>query len=248
MTKTQTTLFCLPYAGGDSRIYRDWPAAFDPRVMVCAPELPGRGKRCGAPAFRDMARATEYLYLELERLAPSRVCLFGHSMGALLAFELAKVIEARRPGMLAHLFVSAHHAPRLKTATRPVHTLEDDALIEALRELGGTPDEVLDSAELMTFLTPTIRADFEMCENYRYRRAAPLAADITALSAIDDRRHSGDRMTDWRFETTGAFESFVLPGSHFFIHSAHAELLSRVRDTLSRVLAWSDAPEQQPIA
>nr|WP_159086277.1 alpha/beta fold hydrolase [Burkholderia mayonis] len=242
------TLFCLPYAGGDSRIYRDWPAAFDPRVAVCAPELPGRGTRCGMPAFRDMTCATEHLYLELQRLEPSRVCLFGHSMGALLAFELARVIEARRPGMLAHLFVSAHHAPRLKTAGRQVHMLDDDALVGELRELGGTPDEVLDSAELMAFLTPTIRADFEMCERYRYRSAASLAVDITALSAIDDRRHSGDRMTEWRSETTGSFESFVLPGSHFFIHSAHAELLDRVRDTLSRVFARSGVPEQQSIA
>lgn len=219
-----TRLFCFPYAGGGASIYRSWVPLVPLHVELLAIQLPGREKR-----FRErpLANIDEFIAGLLPALIPlldRPYCFFGHSLGALLAFEAARHLQARQVSPPDTLFVSACRAPRHSTS-EPIHSLPDAEFLDAISRLKGTPAEVLANRELMQLILPVLRADFALYETYQMGSSARLASSIRVLLGVDD-DISFPELRDWRECTTATFEMEVLPGDHFFINSCRQRVLN----------------------
>jgi 4'-phosphopantetheinyl transferase len=161
-------------------------------------------------------------------------------MGALVAFELARRLRRDgRPGP-RHLFVSGRMAPQFRKGD-PCHALPEPQFREELRRLGGTPHEVLEHPELMRVLVPMLRADFAVCETYVHNPAEPLDCPITAYGGLEDDAVRPDQLEGWAAHTRAGFHLRMLPGNHFFLHSAEARLLQMLADELAPLTAA--APE-----
>lgn len=230
-------LFCLPYAGGGASIYRAWPDDLPPEVEVCPIQLPGRESRFQEPAFARLALLVPALAHALRPYVRLPYALFGHSMGALLSFELARQFHRQGEPGPAHLFVSAFRAPQFPDPEPPLHDLPENAFIAELRRLSGTPEEVMRNTELMHLMVPMLRADFAIHETYGYTEEDPLACPISAFGGQQDNEVSYEELMGWREQTAIAFTLRMLPGTHFFIHSSRALLLRAVSDDLAQLLS-----------
>ena len=225
-------LFCLPWAGGGASAYATWRTGFRDDVQVCPIELPGRQKRWREPAYQRIEPLAEALGDALAGELDTPYALFGHSMGALVAFELARTLRRRGlPAPLA-LFASGGFAPHLGWTKPKIHDQPDAVVVERLRALGGLPDEAFAEPELLELLLPTIRADFAVCETYSYRAEGPLNCSIVAYAGADDHEVPPARVAPWREHTSGSFEMQVLPGGHFFLETAREQLLESMRTRL----------------
>lgn len=218
----QPTLFCFPYAGGGASIFRSWPAAC-PSVAIRAVQLPGREQRLREPAFTEMPALIAALAAALAPWPRAPFAFFGHSMGALIAFELARWLQRRSAPSPVHLFVSARRAPDLP-GDPPIHALPDSAFVEKIRSLGGTPEAALQHRELMTLLLPTLRADFALVEGYRYQPGAPLPMPITVFGGLGDSLTEDD-LGGWCRQSRAACAVRWLPGDHFFMHAARDHMV-----------------------
>jgi len=156
-------------------------------------------------------------------------------MGALISFELARQLRRQYAPDPIALFVSAYRAPQLPAPSPPIHSLPQDEFVEALRRLNGTPEAVLQDAELMQLLLPTLRADFAICETYTYTPEVPLECPILAFGGLQDREVSRDDLAAWCHQTHRAFKLRMVPGDHFFLHSARASLVYAVA---TAILHW----------
>lgn len=229
-------LFCLPYAGGSAAAYRAWPELAPDSVHVYPLELPGRGGRWGETAVSRLALLVEMLADALAGHLDRPYALFGHSMGGLLAFELARTLRDRGLPQPAHLFVSGVAAPDLPRTRQPVHAASDTDVLEELRFLGGTPTEVLNDPALMELVLPTLRADFSMLETYRYQARPPLAIPMTVLGGDADHLVASEELHRWQRQTGAASRLVVLPGDHFFLHPAAPDVMTVIADALVPVI------------
>jgi medium-chain acyl-[acyl-carrier-protein] hydrolase len=218
-------LFCFPYAGGSAALFRTWVL---PNVEVWGVQLPGRGDRFSEPPITNITMILDVLIPDLRSYFDRPYAFFGHSMGALLGFEMA-----RRSGPEC-LFVSGRRAPQIKNAQQ-LHTLSDEAFLLELRRLNGTPPQVLENAELMALFLPILRADFAVCETYAYQEAAPLGCPIAAFGGTDDRTEPLQLLQGWRSQTTGEFSLQELPGDHFFLQTQQQVLLEEITKRLNAV-------------
>jgi medium-chain acyl-[acyl-carrier-protein] hydrolase len=232
-------LFCFPYAGGSAQIFRSWSQRLPPSVEVCAVQLPGRGNRLREPPCTDLDTLVRTLAEALLSYLDKPFAFFGHSMGALICFELAhRLRERESPGPI-QLFVSSHRAPQLDRDGPASYDLPEPEFLEELRRINGTPREVLEHPELIQLMLPFLRADFELVQAYRYPPRPPLDTPITALGGLRDEDVSREQLAGWREQTTAQFSLHMLPGDHFFIQTSEAlllEVLSRRLDQLSRSL------------
>lgn len=226
-------LFCLPYAGGGAPIFHSWAAALPAGIELCPVQYPGRGSRLAEPPHRTIASLAQALLPALRPLLDRPFALFGHSMGALLGFELARMLhhEGRSP---AQLFVSAHRAPQLPDTEEPLHALPEPELIEQLRKLNGTPPEILAHAELLELMLPVLRADFAACETYAYAPGPPLACPLTAFGGLRDPHVPREALAAWQTQTSGPFALRMFPGDHFFLSSDQQQLLAAIARDLSQ--------------
>jgi medium-chain acyl-[acyl-carrier-protein] hydrolase len=219
-------LFCFPYAGGAApAVFRAWPGHLSKTFEVCVPSLPGRGLRVREPAPTRLSFLVEQLAGSIAPLLDRPFAFYGHSLGALTAFELARSL--RRAGLRApeHLFVSGSRAPHMRVASLARHNLSDAELLEELGRLNGTPREVLENRELMELLLPSVRADFEMLESYSYAVEQPLACPVSAYGGAEDPEASRDDLEEWQRHTASRFSMRIFDGDHFFIHRHAPELL-----------------------
>ena len=228
-------LFCFPYAGGNAFAFRKWADAGLEGVDLYAIELPGRGTRLAEPAFDRM----EPLVRELETaLLPSFIqpfAFFGHSMGAAIAYELLQTLRSRDlPPSL--LLVSGRRAPHIADPDPPIHGLPEADFLHALRRYNGTPEEVLQSTELMALFLPTIRADFTLLETHAYQPRPPLDCPIVAFGGLEDWKASTGDLEAWRAHTRANFSHQMFPGDHFFIDSARSSLLQAIDTALENFL------------
>jgi len=228
-------LLCFPYAGGGASAYRAWRTRLPAQVQLVPVQLPGRETRLReAPR----TRLTDLVALLADELAPhldGRFAFFGHSMGALVAYELSHYLWARRRVLPTRLFVSAHRSPELPRPARDLHRLADPELIDELRRLGGTPERVLQYAELMALALPILRADLEACETHVHQTHArgPLPIAISAFAGAEDRRVGPASLAGWRHHTRADFSLRVLPGGHFFLHTAPDAVLNAIATDLA---------------
>jgi medium-chain acyl-[acyl-carrier-protein] hydrolase len=230
-------LFCLPYAGGGSSIFHQWTGALDPAIDVRAVRLPGRENRMQEPAFTAMEPLVTALAEAIGPWLDLPYALFGTSMGSLIAFELARVLAASPAGPPVRLLVAAHRAPHLPDRGPELHRLPDAAFFDELRRLHGMPDEVLAHPELRALLLPLLRADFTVCETYRYHSAPPLDCPIVAFGGSADGDVTREDLEAWRELTRSTFTLRMLPGGHFIVHSTRDALLSAVAEELSPLVA-----------
>jgi len=223
-------LFCFPYAGGAASTYRSWAGELPEEIEVCPVQLPGREGRIRQPALLGMDELVDAAAAGLgDELDRGPHAFFGHSMGAVVAYELARRRrDAGRPEPL-HLIVSARNAPTVPDSDEPIHDLPTERFKQRLRELNGTPPEVLDHPELMELVEPLLRADFRVNETYEHRPGEPLEGPLTAVGGLADEHVPQDGLEAWRELTRGPFRLHMLPGDHFFLNGpGRRDLLSVV--------------------
>lgn len=226
-------LFCFPYAGGGASVFRTWPADLPSYFEVYAAQLPGRGARMAESPFTHISAMVASIADGLRPHLSKPFAFFGHSMGAIIGFELARLLRREgRPGPF-HLFVSGHAAPQLPDTSRRTYDLPEQELIEELRRLNGTPPEVLAQPELMQLMLPILRADFEVCQTYECSTEPPLDCPVTVFGGMDDVETGRERLEPWREQTSAPFSLKMLPGDHFFLNGAQSQIL-RVIDQQSQ--------------
>jgi medium-chain acyl-[acyl-carrier-protein] hydrolase len=236
-------MFCFPYVGGGAHIFNDWRRAIPEHVGLYAIQLPGRGRRfCEAPLDR-LQPMVAAIAEALARFDDLPFVFFGHSMGALVAFETARALRRGACQGPAWLFASGFRAPQLADDDAPIHDLPEPAFLAKLQELEGTPAEVLQNEEILRLMLPIVRADFAVVETYRYLPEPPLACPITAFGVLRDKHFGRAHAAAWREQTSSSFEMYMLEGTHFFIHSSRDALLALVARTLSSALSPARAPD-----
>ncbi|MEU1513083.1 alpha/beta fold hydrolase [Streptomyces sp. NPDC005811] len=210
-------LVCFPHAGGSPYFFRGWSKALR-GLEVHAVCYPGRAERFGEPYATALAPMAREIAAELLAVDDSRpLALFGHSMGATVAYEAARALEAAGR-TVHHLFASGARAPQLHVADPATATTWDEAaVVRTLIELGGTDPELLDNRGFVDLVLPYIGADFRMLAAYGRGPAEPLACPVTALVGADDPRVTGDQVAAWREVTRGPFRVRTLPGGHFYL-------------------------------
>jgi medium-chain acyl-[acyl-carrier-protein] hydrolase len=225
-------LFCLPYAGGGSGIFRGWPQELPPMIEVRPIQLPGRENRIGEKPARRIADLVPLIAEKLAPLLDRRFALFGHSMGALIAYSLTLELAARGAPAPAMLIVSARRAPHLPPARPPVYDLPDADFMGRLHELGGTPPEVLASPELMALFGPMLRADFALNDSFRPMPPPRVACPLAVFGADSDSEVAAEALAAWREVAGGPFILRRFDGSHFFLNTARAEMLRAISELL----------------
>ncbi|MGH8032930.1 MAG: thioesterase II family protein [Luteimonas sp.] len=226
-------LYCFAYAGGHAGVFVSWQAALEPDVEVCSVQLPGRGSRIREPAITSMPQIVEHIADAIAQQGnETPFAFFGHSLGALLAFEVACHLQQRGLPAPMHLFVSGCEAPTHRGRARALHLLSDAQLLEEVRNFNGTPPEALASSELMALVLPMLRADFALAMEYTYRPGPPLAMPLTVLAGTQDRNGCWDQVDHWAAQTRERCRVQWFNGDHFFINSQQRAVLDCVRDEL----------------
>lgn len=230
-------LFCFPYAGGTATIFRTWQESLPATIEVCPVHLPGRGKRLRETPFTDYQSFVQAIAEGLQPYLDKPFALFGHSLGAMLSFELARLLRRLHLPQPRHLFVSGRRAPQVVNSEPPAHVLPDEQFVATLRKLNGTPAEALEHPELMQLMLPLLRADFAVCDTYTYVPEEPLAIPITAYGGLFDTGISREQVEGWRQHTTASFSLRMLPGDHFFINTSQTTLLRLLLEDLTPLLS-----------
>jgi medium-chain acyl-[acyl-carrier-protein] hydrolase len=233
-TKAGVRLFCFPYAGGNAAVYRGWSRKLPAGVELLAVQLPGRAGRMHEPPVSELPRLVDTMAPSLAPHCEGAFAFFGHSMGAMIAFELARRLRREGRALPLHVFVSGRSAPQLNRSHKLIHNLPEPELIEELKHLNGTPREVLEHPELMELMLPILRADFSVCDTYEYREEPPLDCPITAFGGLQDSGVPRANLEAWREQTSAAFMLRMLPGDHFFLHSNESLLLRLLASELHR--------------
>lgn len=228
------SLYCLPYSGASAMVYSRWRRHLPEWLDVKPVELPGRGARLGEPLQTDMHAVARELTEELVPRLEEPYALFGHSLGALMAYEMAHTLRTLGcPAPLA-LFASGTAGPTRREDYEKDYSQPkcDAELVAELRDLQGTPEEVLANEELMRLTLPILRADFLMCGRYQHRQRPRLDLPIHVLGGKED-KSSMEQLMAWEDETSRSFSLDMIDGGHFFIHEHESKVLSLIRNNLS---------------
>lgn len=233
--KTQSTnpdprlrLFCFPYAGGAASTYRTWYQHLPSNVQVCAVQLPGRENRIREKPFTSVHGVVQALLPNLLPYLDKPFAFFGHSMGTLLAYELAQQLQQRHGQTPMHLFVSGRRAPFLPDPDPSLHTLPTDEvfLAELHQRYENIPAIIFEDQELRELFVPLLRADFELVETYQFTKGTPLPYPVITFGGLDDARASRAELQAWQELTQSDFDLHMLPGGHFYLNDQIQPLLA----------------------
>lgn len=212
-------LFCLPYAGGSAAAFHRWAPALPPSVRMHAIELPGHGVRHAEQPITVMFRLVHWIAEEMvRRYDGGSYAIFGHSLGALMAFDVARVVR-RRLGEPTHLFVSGHNGPSVPLDYPMIHHLPDEELAAEVQRLGGLPPEIANFPALRVRLLRVLRIDLRLAHAYLPFVDAPLECPMTVFGGDEDPLVTAAGLRAWANETVGDTSVVLVPGRHFFLHS-----------------------------
>jgi surfactin synthase thioesterase subunit len=226
-------LVCFPHAGAGASAFAAWPGLLPPEIEVIAVQLPGREDRIGEPPLVSVPAAVRTAGAALRPFLTDPFVFFGHSVGALIAFELARELRARRRAGPAHLFLSAQTPPGTISPSPPLHALSDERFRTAIEDLGGMSGAVARDDDLMRVLLPALRADFELGENHRFQPGDPLSTSITAMGGRSDPLATPERLGAWRDHTTGPFELRTFAGGHFYLNDLTRAVTAAITEALA---------------
>lgn len=230
-------MFCFPYAGGSADVFRGWQRWFPERIDVCLVHLPGRGKNIKQPAFTRLIPLVKELADRIDHEIGIPYVLYGHSMGALISFELSRELLRRHGNGPEHLFVSGRVAPQWPP-DEITFNLPDDKFLDELKKLNGTPREVLENPELMQLFSNILRADFETVQTYEYHQGEPLPCPITVYGGLEDKDVPSESCHAWGKQTSAGYKVRMFHGDHFFIRNSRPEFITAFqRDLVSAVPA-----------
>jgi surfactin synthase thioesterase subunit len=215
-------LFCFSYAGAGGAMYRTWLDSLPPSIELCAVQLPGRENRFREPACTSMQRLIDAVVPALAPALDRPYALFGHSMGALVAYEVARALQSLpHLAQPAHLLVSGRRAPHLPELETPMHGLADDQFVDEIgRRYGGIPAEVLRERDLLDLLLPGLRADMTAIETHVHVAGPPLACPISAFGGDADPRATASQLAAWQGHTLAGHRVQTFPGGHFYFSDA----------------------------
>lgn len=229
-------LFCLPYAGGGAAIFRSWSDHLPSSVEVLPIELPGRGRRVHEAPFKSITEMVNSVTRFVAARSDKPFALFGHSMGSIIGFEVARKLRRENLRQPARLFASGRRAPQVNESTPPTHNLSKEEFLEVLQQLNGSAPEALQNAELMELMLPTIRADFKAIETYTYSHEPPLDCSITAFGGLQDHHVGREPVECWKTQTNSSFRLHWIPGDHFFLNTHRQQLLDVLAQELEELV------------
>lgn len=229
-------LFCFPYAGGSAALYMKWNSFLHPSIHIVPIELAGRGKRYSEPFYSDIEQAVHDIYAKIkDELDELPYALFGHSMGGLLAFEIAHKIRLQGHSAPKIIFLSGKNPPHRQNH-RDIHHLPNEELIKEIFEMGGTPKEILQHNELVEMLIPILRADFTLVENYRYsKREEILDCDLVVMNGRQDKLTQDSDMKEWSRYTKREMRTYHIDGGHFFINEHLESVVNLIHEELIKI-------------
>jgi surfactin synthase thioesterase subunit len=230
----QLRLICLPHAGSGATSYQSWRREMPSFVELCAVKLPGRETRLSEPSFTDSQELVEKMTEVLADECDIPYAIFGHSMGAVLAYEFAQSLQRRGLPPPVCLFVSGRVAAHLKLPARPVHALPLQSFLSELEvRYGGLPRELLQDQEMLDFYLPILRSDLQLIETYQYKSKPPLKCSVVVSGGIEDKSIWLEGLEAWRQHTVGGFTLHRYDGGHFYLSGeSKAPLLAMVREQL----------------
>lgn len=240
--KERARLICFPFAGGGASVYRSWREAGPAGLEICPVQLPGRERRIRETPFRRVRPLVDRFMERASGEIPRPYAFFGHSMGALVAFELARELQDRRLPGPDLLIASAARPPHRMRRADPLHALPDQDFRAALRDLQGTPEAVLEHDELMALVLPTLRADFELCETYEYRDGRPLGCPILVIGGTNDPNVSPEVLREWDRMTQAGCGELILQAGHFFLDEHGGAILKRIEEEMTRAAGDARRP------
>lgn len=223
--RARLRLFCFPYAGGGANIYRKWAASLPDEIEVYGVQLPGRGTRLSEAPISNLPQLADAIAEAITAYLDAPFACFGHSMGAVIGFELIHRLRQRHGVEPVHLFVSGRCSPQTPNDGPITYYLPEPEFIAELNRLNGTPQDLLNNPELIQLMMPVLRADFEICQTYNYTHRPPMKCPITAFGGLQDTDVTRRHLESWGDQTNGPFTLRMFPGDHFFLHKYEAGLL-----------------------
>jgi surfactin synthase thioesterase subunit len=221
-------LLCLPHAGAGAAVYRAWGRGLPATIAVCPVQPPGRGTRRTEQPLTSATEIARQLAPEVISTVRRPYAIFGHSTGAVCAFEVVREIRRLNGPLPVHLFVAGRRAPTMPMIRTELAGLPADELAVVLRRLGGTPEEVLADPYLLELIQPLLVADFHVNEMYSYRAEPRLPIPITAFASTHDHFAEPDQVAGWQQETSDRYAQLVLDGDHFAIFEKSPVVLERI--------------------
>lgn len=229
-----TRLICFHYAGGGASAFKDWADSMPAGIEFNIVQMPGREERLGEPLYTDMAALVEVLTEEILQLGDRAYAFFGHSMGAIVAYEVARRLAQLGAPQPQHLFLSARAVPDLENTSEPLRFLANETFIDKLHQTyGAVPEAIRKSAELQEVFLPILRADVELLETHTEADVDPLDCPLTVLGGVDDPAITSAMLAGWRARTSAGFEQHEFPGGHFFIHDQRDAVITKILSELS---------------
>jgi medium-chain acyl-[acyl-carrier-protein] hydrolase len=229
-------LYCFPHAGGGADMFRGWQEWLPEWVQVSLAHLPGHGRGMGEECFRELHPLVSAIASRIELQENIPYVLYGHSMGALISFELARELARRQMPGPELLVVSGRRAPQCPRDEPVSHNLPHDQFLAELKRLNGTPREVLENPELMELFIEILRADFQLVETYQCFPGEPLRMPIVVYGGRDDEHLSAQNCQDWQEQTRATATVRMFPGDHFFVRNPCPDFIRAFRTDLLSAL------------
>lgn len=229
--QSKIRLVCFPHAGGSASFYFSASRALRGDVEVLAVQYPGRQDRRAEPCVTSITELADCIFRVLRSMSGPPLALFGHSMGAITAFEVARRLEREMGAVAVRLFVSGRRAPS-RHYDEYVHLRDDQGILTEVKALNGTDARVFDNEEIMRMSLPSLRGDYRAIESYRGGEGVQVSCPISMLVGDSDPRVTLDDALAWRTHTTAEFDSHIFPGGHFYLGAQQSQVLKLIRDRL----------------
>jgi medium-chain acyl-[acyl-carrier-protein] hydrolase len=229
-------LFCFPCAGGWGQMFYPWARRLSKEIDIWAVQLPGRAQRMREVLGTCMRQLSDEVALGIQSHLGVPYAFFGHSMGALMSFEVSRRLRSRRWPRPVHLFLSSSTAPDLCHLRPSLHTLTDEEIMLKLAGWNSMPAELNGNTEMIDVILPTLRSDFRLCDTYAYTEEPPLDIPMTVLGGKDDDEVPLDGLAAWKRQTAARFAVRTFPGGHFYFSSADDEFFAVLNHEIRRII------------